>query len=522
MPFRSGSDEPMEVFELLSRYEGVCSIGQGTYGIVCSARDSELVAAFQAHPPLEYADPSLTAEEKKGLYDACTLVAIKKLRQLFESNRPRMWLCATREIQLMMSFQHENVMSATDFFIPIGGAEAMTYESVSRLRASFDSVYVVMKKMDYTLREVLDTALVYSSRSSSPEALSVDDATSQEEARATMHAPDSSFVPLSVSSSAKLDLPKDSVDSAGTETSRSPQRCSRTNLVLHPLEKDYRQFVLYQIFRGVGYLHRCRVIHRDLKPENIMLDCSYRTCVTDFGQGRDVGAASDYSETVLDNSTQWYAAPETLTLAGSLSMGFIDHESFHSADVWSIGCIAAEMLIGRPLFCTASPGGRQQLDTIVRVIGLPSETDAEAIVDYRDEKSKELVRAVLEHEKRRQKDAVNVLHELLASPYHDETAEEVELISRCLAWNPHERINIQTALESPFFVRDGYEPVIGGEEAEQTVSFVKQKDISEPVAGRAFLWDLYVQRHPEVGELCNALAFKHESDHMTLGDTASL
>lgn len=551
MVFVDNGEETTEIFELLSRYEAVAPIGQGTYGYVCSARDNDLVESFQVNPPTEYEDPSLSAEEREEVYDSATLVAIKKLRQLFEHNQPRMWLCATREIQLMMAFQHDNVISATDFFIPLGGVEMMTYESILNLQCSFDSVYVVMKKMDYTLREVLDsievmeaeldpnyavmwkrlTALMKDNHDSDSVAMAngnynniaavVAAATTPEKSGEPQASEMGDGAPLT-ETKAEDELKVDAAaapagDGGGDAAVIGGICCPITGLRLRALSKDYRKFVLYQIFRGVGYLHLCPVIHRDLKPENIMLDRSYNTRITDFGQGRDVGVntASDYEQTVLDNCTQWYAAPETLTVAINNPVGFIDHESFHGVDVWSIGCIAAEMLVGRPLFYTAAMGGKAQLLSIFRVLGEPSAKAIESIADYRDKDTKELFINSIKKLIKTAPPSTSLqftLEDLLRSPFGDEDEDEVKLIMDCLRWDPRDRITIQAALHNPYFTKDKYDPTIDPDDTAKRVPSVRPEDISEPVSGRAFLWNLFLQRHPEVEELWKSLVAKHDKE----------
>eukprot|EP00796_Vickermania_ingenoplastis_P004290 gene4290-3106_t len=457
----SGESEKTEVFELLSRYEAHGPIGQGTYGFVCAARDINLVEEYQASGrdgPID--EEEMSPEE---MYDEYTLVAVKKLCRLFESNQPRMWLCAAREIQLMMTLNHPNVMSCSDFFIPLGGVDTMNYETILRLRQTFDSVYIVMKKMDYTLREVLDANTT----------------------------------------------PEDEDDEGS-----NPKTCPTTKLVLHPLSKEYRQYILYQILNGVGYLHKCRVIHRDLKPENIILDRNYTTCITDFGQGRKVGGVESF-QTVLDTCTQWYAAPETLTLnmTEAANTGFLDSDSFHNMDVWSIGCIAAEMLIGRPLF--RSPfGGAQQLRAILEVLGKPSEADVASILEYRDDNTKIMFQRELNKLLRGIPESPSNLDRILRSPLDSEEVDrdEVSMIKSCLEWDPRRRITIAEALSSPFFTSEGYDPEIKGSITEQEAYSVRPSDISDAARGRQFLWSLFVRQHPEVGELWRKLEQKHNEE----------
>lgn len=462
----SEDGEKPEVFELLCRYEAKGPIGKGTYGFVCSARDSNLVESYNELSPteMEEEESDLTPEER---FDDFTLVAVKKICRIFESNQPRMWLCAAREIELMMTLNHPNVMSCSDFFIPLGGVDAMTYESILRLRQTFESVYLVMKKMDYTLREVLDAN----------------------------------------------EIPEDEND-----PDSEPMKCPKTKMVLHPLSKEYRQFILYQILNGVGYLHRCCVIHRDLKPENIILDRNYTTCITDFGQGRKVGGVGSF-ETVLDTCTQWYAAPETLTIAmnDASNTGFIDNASFHNMDVWSIGCIAAELLIGRPLF-PSSMGGVQQLRSILEVLGKPTDADVNAIFESRDDKTKISFQNELKSLLNHYTGYTTTLDTVLKSPLESEEVDpsEVSMIKSCLEWDPKKRITIAEALASPFFTEAGYTPEIEAQgDAPPTVdSFVRAEDISDAASGRNFLWSLFVRQHPEVGEMWKKLEAKHNAEHI--------
>ncbi|EPY18726.1 protein kinase [Angomonas deanei] len=526
-----------EIFELLSRYEAVSAIGKGTYGFVCSARDSEKVeflsTAEDGDLPEELREDALAEcdpDERADLLDAFTMVAIKKLKGLFEDyNNPRMWMCAIREIQLMMKFNHENVMCASDFFIPLGGLESMTFNSIRYLKQNFESVYIVMKKMDYTLREVLDSMEV--TRKDIPE-----------EVYQRLFAEEG-----------KPELEDDEV-----------LRDRETHLLLHPLTVDYRKFILYQIMRGLGYMHRCCVMHRDMKPENVLMDRSYKTCITDFGQGRDVSvelfmqrnksedvddimsltqsvdnlykakakippndANQSYNaayvdsivnsaQTLLDNTSQWYAPPETLSVVVQLSssVGYIDGASFHGIDVWSVGCIAAEMLLGRPLFATSKMGGAGQIIKIIELLGEPSEKDQADLVAHRGEESRELFVKVLQKVlvQNNLQGKTNTLRDILHSPYGDETEEEVQLIMDCLAWNPAARITIEKALQSPYFANDGYDPEVDPNETVQHVTSVRLADIEDPVTGREMLWELYAQRHPEVQELWHSLSAKHTPD----------
>ncbi|RNF15945.1 putative protein kinase [Trypanosoma conorhini] len=497
--YNEKGEEIQELFELQTRYEAIGPIAMGAYGFVCAATDNEMVEKFCSSPPEEYNDSSLSSEERQDIYENHTTVAVKKLRQLFERNQPRMWLCATREIQLMMAFKHDNVMSALDFFIPLGECERMTYESVEYLRYNFDSVYIVMKKMDYTLREVLESSVF-------PAAEAADEGGEEANAKPATTS--------STGTSQNFDSFGDSTNTNANDRTDRVARCPQTHLVLHPLSRDYRMFILYQLLRGVGYMHLCRVIHRDIKPENIMLDRNYNARVCDFGQGRDAAAMewNGVLQTFLDNCTQWYAAPETLTLAQvSSPSGFVDQKTLHAADVWSIGCVAAEMLIGRPLFYCRRRSGVGQLSTIMSVLGELSEKDAERILQLRDNETKKMFEDSLRQEMQLYVNTPSRLRSLLQSPYDDVDEEEIKLIESLLCYDPTRRVTIQEALQSPYFIKEGYEPVIDPDDTATRVRAVEANEIVDAVKGRKFLWLLFMKHHPEVDELIRTLDIRRNS-----------
>jgi cyclin-dependent kinase len=116
---------------------------------------------------------------------------------------------------------------------------------------------------------------------------------------------------------------------------------------------------LYQLCKGVGFCHDHRVLHRDLKPQNLLISRRGDLKLADFGLARAVGIpVRTYSNEVV---TLWYRAPEVLLGSGKYSTPI---------DVWSIGCIFAEMVTGRPLFPGANP--QDQLLRIFRTLGTPT------------------------------------------------------------------------------------------------------------------------------------------------------
>lgn len=106
-----------------------------------------------------------------------------------------------------------------------------------------------------------------------------------------------------------------------------------------PLKTELQRSYAFQLLTGIYHLHVNRVIHRDLKPENILLDCAGYLKICDFGLSRLF--TIPLNQFTNDLVTMSYRPPEMLL-----------HNSFYdlSIDVWSAGCVLAEMAIGEPLF----------------------------------------------------------------------------------------------------------------------------------------------------------------------------
>jgi len=136
------------------------------------------------------------------------------------------------------------------------------------------------------------------------------------------------------------------------------------------LTKRHIQFFLYQMLRGLKYIHSAGVIHRDLKPENILInggDCNLK--ITDFGLARGVYKEEDDKNLLTEYVvTRWYRAPEIMVSARMYD---------EKVDIWSVGCILAELLLRKPIF----PGGNhiEQLKIIFKIIGTPENDDLDWI-----------------------------------------------------------------------------------------------------------------------------------------------
>eukprot|EP00928_Gymnodinium_smaydae_P090009 TRINITY_DN73874_c0_g1_i1.p1 TRINITY_DN73874_c0_g1~~TRINITY_DN73874_c0_g1_i1.p1 ORF type:complete len:405 (+),score=93.78 TRINITY_DN73874_c0_g1_i1:96-1310(+) len=147
------------------------------------------------------------------------------------------------------------------------------------------------------------------------------------------------------------------------------------------LTDDHSAFFLYQILRGMKYVHSAWVIHRDLKPRNLLVNSNCDLKICDFGLARarfsDQQWVCPMTEYVC---TRWYRAPEVLC-------SWTDYSA--AIDIWSIGCILAEILIRHPIF----PGNntQHQLDLIIGLIGSP---DSEELMKIPNEKCRKFIRSL--------------------------------------------------------------------------------------------------------------------------------
>jgi len=194
------------------------------------------------------------------------------------------------------------------------------------------------------------------------------------------------------------------------------------------LTPEHHQFFLYQMLRGLKYIHSARVFHRDLKPKNILAnsDCKLKIC--DFGLARP--AFNDMPQTVFWTdyvATRWYRAPE---LCGSFFAKYSP-----AIDIWSIGCIFAEILLGKPLF----PGRNvvHQLELITDLLGTPA---PEVIAKVRNEKARRFLQNM------RKKPGVSFEQYF---PHADEGA--LRILKRLLSFDPAERPTAEEALADPYF-----------------------------------------------------------------------
>ncbi|NWW87437.1 MK15 kinase, partial [Rhynochetos jubatus] len=198
------------------------------------------------------------------------------------------------------------------------------------------------------------------------------------------------------------------------------------------LKDIHKCYILYQLLKATKFIHSGNVIHRDQKPSNILLDADCFVKLCDFGLARSLCQTNeDQGNPALTEyvATRWYRAPEILLSSRSYTKG---------VDMWSIGCILGEMLLGRPLFPGTSTVN--QMEQILRVIPAPSPEgrtlhgESPGIVHHSFLTCRQQV----------------TFEEILPS---STPSPAVDLLKKLLVFNPANRLTAEEALQHPYVRR---------------------------------------------------------------------
>lgn len=191
------------------------------------------------------------------------------------------------------------------------------------------------------------------------------------------------------------------------------------------LEDVHKRYIIYQLLKALKYMHSGAVIHRDLKPSNLLLNSECLVKVADFGLARSIEFKEEEQTQVLTDyvATRWYRAPEIL-------LGSTDYTK--GVDMWSVGCILGELMLGKPIF----PGNStmNQLERVMEYTGRPNKADLEAI----NSPYAETMLDTLSPD--------NVEVQSWTSLFPSAETDTIDLLTQLLQFNPNKRINVEESL----------------------------------------------------------------------------
>ena len=207
------------------------------------------------------------------------------------------------------------------------------------------------------------------------------------------------------------------------------------------LEDIHKQFIIYQLLKTMKDLHSAEILHRDMKPSNLLVNSDCTMKVADFGLARSILSLDSEQalRPVLTDyiATRWYRPPEILLGSTRYTKG---------VDMWSVGCILGELMLGKPIFPGRST--TNQLEIIISVTGYPSAADIAAT-------NSQFAQAML-------RDISSSHPRSFAELLPNASPDALDLIQDLMRFNPNRRITAAEALEHPYvaaFHRPDEEPV---------------------------------------------------------------
>ena len=206
------------------------------------------------------------------------------------------------------------------------------------------------------------------------------------------------------------------------------------------LQDIHKKFIIYQILKALKFIHSSDIIHRDLKPSNVFIISDCHVKLGDFGLARTLEHSPLMKNMVTEYvATRWYRAPEMILAAQKYGKPI---------DMWSVGCILYELIVGTPLLPGKST--KDMMKMMFAVTGFPDRKEYNEVkkeckiqqIDYDD---------LLQEKIKKKKNLLQTVSKFT----HDEVA--IDLLLKLLQFNPKKRLTAEEALEHPY-VADFHNP----------------------------------------------------------------
>ncbi|XP_015794838.1 mitogen-activated protein kinase 14 [Tetranychus urticae] len=189
------------------------------------------------------------------------------------------------------------------------------------------------------------------------------------------------------------------------------------------LTDDHVQFLVYQILRALKYIHSAGIIHRDLKPSNIAVNEDCELKILDFGLARHTEA-----EMTGYVATRWYRAPEIM-------LNWMHYNQ--TVDIWSVGCIMAELITSRTLF-----PGTDHIDQLLRIMAVCGTPDDEFMKKITSEEARRYIATLPKMPKRNFTDIFKGIN-----------PKAIDLLEKMLALDADRRPTAEQALAHPYLAQ---------------------------------------------------------------------
>ncbi|XP_014809140.1 PREDICTED: mitogen-activated protein kinase 13 isoform X2 [Calidris pugnax] len=188
----------------------------------------------------------------------------------------------------------------------------------------------------------------------------------------------------------------------------------------HEFSDEKIQYLVYQMLKGLKYIHSAGIIHRDLKPGNLAVNEDCQLKILDFGLARHADA--EMTGYVV---TRWYRAPEVI-------LNWMHYNQ--TVDIWSIGCIMAEMLTGKTLF-----KGKDYLDQLTQILKVTGHPGEDFVEKLEDKAAKSYIKSLPK------------IPKMDLSMLFPKANPQVDLLDKMLQLDVEKRLTATEALAHPYF-----------------------------------------------------------------------